>query len=134
MNSTLLKKIIKDNNIFEEINFSVNDKEYIGIFTGFKLKDNDKKQLIEKYGNLDFFDIREGEEVIREKYTSYSKEEINKLIEKEESGEIDWYDLYEITPTTIYNNILVNCLGTVILEKEELILSEETEIEHLEYF
>lgn len=133
MNKNKIKQIQEALECKEGIKFSIGDKYYEGVFTGLRIKAEAKEQLMKKFPDIEFFDLREGEDYVKVKYKNLSEGQMDAIEMLVEEGELDWEEVYEIDPTTINNSITVDYLGTVILDKGELILKEETELEYLEY-
>lgn len=133
MDKNKIKQIQEILGCKEGIKFSIGNKDYEGIFSDLRIKTESKEQLMKKFPDIEFFDLREGEDNIKEKYKNLPEEQMNRIERLVEIGEIDWDEVYEIGPTTINNSITVDYLGTVILDKGELILKEETDLEYLEY-
>lgn len=133
MNKNKIKQIQELIELPEGIKFSIGNKEYEGIFSNIRIKKETKEELMKKFPDIEFFDLREGEDYIKEKYRDLPEKKMNKIERLVEKGEIDWEEVYGRTPTTIAESVLADHLGTVILDKGELILKEETDLEYLEY-
>lgn len=133
MDKNKIKQIQEMLGCKEGIKFSIVDEYYEGVFSDLRIKTESKEQLMKKFPDIEFFDLREGEDYVKEKYRNLPEYKMNKIERLVEKGEIDWEEVYGITPTTIAESVLADHLGTVILDKGELILKEETDLEYLEY-
>lgn len=133
MNKNKIKQIQEILGCKEGIKFSIGDEYYEGVFSNIRIKKETKEELMKKFPDIEFFDLREGEDYIKEKYRDLPEKKMNKIERLVEKGEIDWEEVYGITPTTIAESVLADHLGTIILDKGELILKEETDLEYLEY-